>query len=71
MKANLTPADVLRTADKTAKELELTKKTAAEKLVSLMIEFPQLLQRPIVEIGDKAILARPFSKGIEFALEEG
>jgi arsenate reductase-like glutaredoxin family protein len=30
-----------------------------------MIEFPVLLQRPIVEVGDRAVLARPIEKALE------
>jgi arsenate reductase-like glutaredoxin family protein len=30
-----------------------------------MIEHPALLQRPIVEVGDRAILARPVERAIE------
>ena len=64
-KANLEPADVLRTREKIGKELGLNKDTPGDELVKLMIEHPGLLQRPIVEVGDKAVLARPIDKAIE------
>ena len=56
---------MLRTREKVGKELGLTKDTSGDKLIKLMIEHPGLLQRPIVEYGDKAVLARPIEKAIE------
>ena len=56
---------MLRTREKIGKELGLSKETPADELIRLMIEHPGLLQRPIVEVGDKAVLARPIDKGIE------
>ncbi len=64
-KANLAPADVLRTRERIGKELGLSQDTPADELIKLMIEHPGLLQRPIVEVGDKAVLARPIDKAIE------
>ncbi len=64
-KANLSPSDVLRKGDKTYKELNLSEETDADKLIKLIVENPNLLQRPIVEVGDKAILARPVEKVLE------
>lgn len=64
-KANLAPFDVLRKGEKMYKELDLSKETDADKLITLIVENPNLLQRPIVEFGDKAILARPVVKALE------
>lgn len=64
-KANLSPSDVLRKGDKVYKELNLSEETDSDKLIKLIIENPNLLQRPIVEVGDKAILARPVEKVLE------
>jgi arsenate reductase (glutaredoxin) len=59
-KAGLTPADVLRTKEDVFKALGLAKKTLSDdELVDLMIKHPDLIQRPIVEKGDRALLARP------------
>ncbi len=65
VKANLSPSDVLRKSDKVYQELNLSEETDDDKLVKLIIENPNLLQRPIVEVGDKAILARPVEKVLE------
>ncbi len=37
----------------------------ADKLTELTIENPNLLQRSIVEVGDKAIITRPVEKFLE------
>jgi arsenate reductase len=64
-KANLSPSDVLRKGDKVYKELNLSAETDSDTLIKLIVENPNLLQRPIVEVSDKAILARPVEKVLE------
>jgi arsenate reductase len=64
-KTGLTPWDVLRRNESIAKELGLSAETDPERLIELMIEHPALLQRPIVEVGDRASLARPVERAIE------
>ena len=59
-KARLSPRDVLRTKEETYKELGLAKRQLSDdELVDLMVTHPDLIQRPIIEKGDRAILARP------------
>jgi arsenate reductase (glutaredoxin) len=59
-KAGLQARDVLRTKEDLYKTLGLAKKDLTEdELLALMIEHPDLIQRPIVEKGETAILARP------------
>jgi arsenate reductase (glutaredoxin) len=59
-KAGAGPRDVLRTKEPVYKELGLdTRDVSDDELIKLMAEHPQLLQRPIVERGDRAVLARP------------
>lgn len=59
-KANLSPRDVLRTKEDIYKKLGLAKKSLSDDaLIDLMIEHPDLIQRPIVEKGEKVLLARP------------
>jgi arsenate reductase len=59
-KAGLSPRDVLRTKEETYKELGLAKRQLSDdELVDLMVTHPDLIQRPIIEKGDRAILARP------------
>jgi arsenate reductase (glutaredoxin) len=58
-KMNLKPRDLLR-KEPIYKELGLAEdKFSDSELIALMIEHPDLLQRPIVERGDRAVLGRP------------
>ena len=59
-KMNLRPRDLLRKGEAVYKELGLAEdKFSDSELIGLMIEHPELLQRPIVERGDRAVLGRP------------
>lgn len=59
-KAGLSPREVLRTKEDIYKELELGKKDVSDDaLLDLMVQHPDLIQRPIIVKGDKAVLARP------------
>jgi arsenate reductase len=59
-KLNLKPRDLLRKSESIYKELGLAKDEFSDaELIGLMIEHPDLLQRPIVERGDRAVLGRP------------
>jgi arsenate reductase-like glutaredoxin family protein len=39
--------------------------TTCRKLIALMAQHPELLQRPIAERGDRAVLARPVERVLE------
>ena len=59
-KAGLSPWDVLRTKEDIYKELGLAKKQLTDDaLIELMVKHPDLIQRPLVQKGEKVILARP------------
>ena len=59
-KMNLKPRDLLRKGEPIYKDLGLAEdKFSDSELIGLMIEHPDLLQRPIVERGDRAVLGRP------------
>ena len=59
-KMNLKPRDLLRKSEAIYKELGLdTDEFNDSELIDLMVEHPDLLQRPIVERGDRAVLGRP------------
>lgn len=64
-KADLKPHDVLRKREKLYKESNLADETDADKIIKLIVENPNLLERPIVEVGEKAVLARPIEKALE------
>ena len=60
-KAGVGPRDVLRT-----KELALADAPDDDdELIALMAERPELVQRPIVERGERAVLARPVERALE------
>ncbi len=59
-KAGLSAKEALRTKEEIYKKLGLSKKDLSEdELIDLMIKHPDLIQRPLVQKGDKVILARP------------
>ena len=59
-KAGLAVRDVLRTKEDLYKSLKLANdKLSDDELLDLMIKHPDLIQRPLVEKGDLAMLARP------------
>ncbi|MGQ0811763.1 MAG: arsenate reductase (glutaredoxin) [Nitrospiraceae bacterium] len=59
-KAGLSPRDAIRAKENIYRELGLAKKSLPDdELIDLMIAHPDLIQRPIVEQGEKAALARP------------
>ncbi len=65
-KSGMTARELLRTKEPIYKELTLAKKKLSEdELVDLMEKYPDLIQRPIVEKGAKAILARPAERILE------
>jgi arsenate reductase (glutaredoxin) len=62
-KMSLKASDILRSSERIYKELDLKHKNYSEdQLIELMVLQPDLIQRPIVEKGDKAVLARPPEK---------
>ncbi|MEP6704292.1 MAG: ArsC/Spx/MgsR family protein [Acidobacteriota bacterium] len=65
MKLGLTPYEILRKGEAQAKELGLNAETPPGDIVKYIVQYPALLQRPIVEVGDKAVLARPAEKALE------
>ena len=59
-KTGLSPKDILRTKEDIYKELGLAKKDLSDdEWLDVLVAHPDLIQRPIVEKGEKAILARP------------
>jgi len=59
-KMKLKPRDLLRKSEPVYKELGLvTGEFSDSELIDLMIEHPDLLQRPVVERGERAVLGRP------------
>ena len=59
-KMGIKPRELLRTSESIYRELGLGKKELSDdEIISLMVKHPDLMQRPIVERGDRAVLGRP------------
>ena len=59
-KMGISAEELLRKKEPIYKELRLNeKKLSEDEIIDLMVKHPDLIQRPIVEKGNKAILARP------------
>ena len=55
---------MLRKGDAAFKDSGVTADTPDIQVISLIVQNPNLLQRPIVEVGDRAVLARPIEKAL-------
>jgi arsenate reductase (glutaredoxin) len=64
-KTGLRPYDVLRRNEPGFKTLGIDEKTADKDVIKAMVANPSIIQRPIVEVGDRAVLARPIEKALE------
>ena len=61
-KAGIGPRDALRMKEPGARELA---DASDDEIIDAMVREPALLQRPIVERGDRAVLARPVERVLE------
>ncbi len=63
LKMGIKARDLLRTKEDLYKKLKLADRDLSEaEIIDLMVEHPDLIQRPIVEKGSRAILARPAAR---------
>ena len=59
-KMKISARDLLRTSEQIYRDLGLAKKQLSDdELIDVMIKHPDLIQRPIVERGKRAVLGRP------------
>ncbi|MCT4561038.1 MAG: arsenate reductase (glutaredoxin) [Crocinitomicaceae bacterium] len=65
-KLNMQPAELLRTKEKVYQEQYADKKLSSEAIMKAMVKHPQLIERPIVVRNNKAVVARPLDKAIQF-----
>ncbi len=62
-KMKITPRELLRTSEPVYRELRLNERSLSDdEIIALMIKHPELIQRPIVERGKRAVLGRPAEK---------
>src|SRR5206468_4752302 len=66
-KAGARPREFLRTREPLVRELRLDdpERHSDDELIALMAEHPELVQRPIVVRGERAVLARPVDRVLE------
>ena len=59
-KMGMSARDLLRKSEDRYKSLRLgDRELSDDEVVDLMVKYPELIQRPIVEKGARAVLARP------------
>ena len=59
-KMEIAPIELLRTGEPTFRALGLNARDLSdEEIIALLVAHPELLQRPIVERGARAVLGRP------------
>ena len=59
-KLNLRPKDIIRKTERDYKENNISEILDNDKLlIEKMIAFPRIIERPIVVIGDNAVIGRP------------
>lgn len=69
-KMGIIARELLRTNEPLYRELGLAKTDLTDQeLIALMVKHPDLMQRPILERGDTAILGRPAERISEFLAE--
>lgn len=61
-KLNYRPIDLVRQKETIWKENFKHKKLSDEQIIEAMVQFPKLIERPIVVVGDKAVVGRPPEK---------
>lgn len=60
--AGLKPEQAMRTKEEPYKKLVSGKNLSEDEMIRIMAEHPELIQRPLVVKGSKAVLARPVER---------
>jgi len=69
-KLNMRPAEIVRTKEKLYKELKIDVFAMDDdELLDVLQQYPELLERPILEYGDRAVLGRPTENVTAFLKE--
>lgn len=61
-KLGMTPLELVRTNEEIWKKEFKNKELSSEDVLSALIKYPKLIERPIVESQDIAVVGRPSSK---------
>jgi arsenate reductase (glutaredoxin) len=67
--ARLRPRDAIRMNEAAYRQHVAGRNLSDEQLVSVMVEHPEIIQRPIVVRGNKAVLARSVDKLVDLGIE--
>jgi len=67
--AGVRPHDAMRTNEAAYRQYVADRNLSDEQLVRVMAEHPELIQRPIVVLGNKAVLARPADRLTELGIK--
>ena len=66
-KLRMSPRQLLRAKEPIYKTLQIGQRDLSDdEIVDLMVQYPDLIQRPIVEQDDRAVLARPAERITDF-----
>lgn len=64
-KLGISAFGLLRRKEPQFKELTLTESSSDDEIIAAIVANPGLLNRPIVEVGNKAVIARPIDRALE------
>ncbi len=65
-KLGISARQLLRTGEDEYKTLNLADSSLSEaQLIAAIVEHPKLMERPILEVGDKAVIGRPIENLLE------
>lgn len=64
-KLGIEPLDLVRQKEEIWRENYSGKELSADEIINAMIEYPRLMERPIVVNGNKAVIGRPPSLVID------
>jgi arsenate reductase len=67
--AGLKPQEAMRTKEAAYRQHVMGQNLSDEQLIQVMAQHPELIQRPIVVRGNKAVLARPVDKLAELGIK--
>jgi arsenate reductase len=71
-KLKIAPRELLRTKETLYRELNPERRELTDdEAIALLVAHPELLQRPIVERGGRAVVGRPVEKIREFLEQKG
>ena len=59
---NISASELIRKSEKDYRENNVSLIDNDEQLIDMIVKFPKLMQRPIIIVGEKAVIGRPPEK---------